>query len=193
MSGVGERARLDLVDGDDVKVKLAYLDPDSDYLPLVVYPGDTLTQARHLYASPMHCQQLLALDDSGWDVAPSFHFGFGTRGFPRTPSALSAGEYIAYWIAHIDQVATFRREGWDRQIQRLIEDGVMTEAGDAQFTADFRETRHNSATPRPGLLLTQTWPHTATTDPRLPLMIRAALRQVLESLGESTAVLDGTA
>jgi hypothetical protein len=185
---VGERARLELVNGDDVKVKLAYLDPVKEDLPLVVYPGDTLTQARLLYAGPQHCQQLLALRDSEWNIQPNFHFGFIRKGLAWTTSTLSTDEYVAYWIARIDQTGVFRREDWDAETQRLIDDGIMTMADNAQFTADF-ETR-GSATPRPGLRATRCWPQSVIGDADFPPMLRAALREILDALGASTAVLD---
>lgn len=139
----------------------------------MVYPGDTLTQARLLYASPQHCQALLALRDSGWDITPNFHFGLGSKGLTWTRSTLSTDEYVAYWIARIGKIRTLRRDDWDADLRQLIEDGVMTESGNARFTADFRETRRNSATPRPGLIATRRWPYNVTGDPDFPSMVRA--------------------
>jgi hypothetical protein len=153
----GVRARLDFI--DTVTVKCAYLDVDlPGELPLRLYPGDTLEQARTLYADKDRCERLLALRERGWEIEPSFHFGFMTRGLTWTRSRLTADEYVGYWEDRIESATAVPREDWDAELERLIEDGIFDPGDVGQFRDDFVDTARTSASPRPGLSVTYRWP-----------------------------------
>jgi len=185
----GTRARLELQ--GPVTVKYAYLDTDSAHeAPLRLYPGDTLEQARLLYADRGRCERMLALRERGWEVEPNFHFGFMTRGLTWTRSKLTADEYVEYWVDRIDSTTPITRDKWDAELQRLIEDGIFDAADVPQFHADFADTARMSASPRPGLALTSRWLAIDAFRPGFTQALRAALWEALTALGEPLSVFN---
>jgi len=74
-----------------------------------IYPGDTMAQARALYAQLRgdNASRLLALRDRGWKIEPNFHFGFIRRGFGHGANTkLSLEEYwlnrrlkLFFWVS----------------------------------------------------------------------------------------------
>jgi Endonuclease NucS len=185
----GSRARLELKGATTVRYAYADADSPSDFT-LRLYPGDTLEQARPLFADADRCNRLLALREDGWDVQPNFHFGFRASGLTWTRSALSADEYVRYWRTRIDGLAAIPRDRWDEELERLIADGIFARSDEGQFAADFRETERNMATPRPGLIVVRRWPRDVALSPDFPPSLRDALRDFLSALGEPTAWLE---
>lgn len=78
------RVRADLI--ANPVARYGYLDPEPEVVVLRWYPGDTLTQARCLYARSDIVKQILGLQELGWSVGPTFHFGYITRGLTWTQS-----------------------------------------------------------------------------------------------------------
>ena len=71
-------------------VHFAYLEPRLGEVALVLYPADTLEQARHLYWDPTQTERLLALRQHGWEVQPNFHFGYAEKGLTWAQTGLSS-------------------------------------------------------------------------------------------------------
>jgi hypothetical protein len=166
-------------------VKFAYLDsPDAGGLPLHLYPGDTLEQARVLFASPARVQSTLALRGRGWAVEPHFHWGFMTRGFCWTRSSLSTDDYARYWVERIDETAAIERADWEHELARLIRDGVFSPTDRVQFHSDFTNTNRQLAVPRPTLKLRRVWPVAEAERSDFPSALRGALAEALTALGE---------
>jgi hypothetical protein len=185
---LGMRARLELEDA--VTVKYAYLDTDlPGEIPLRLYPGDTLEQARILYADRDRCTRMLALRERGWEVEPNFHFGFMTRGLTWTRSKLTADEYVDYWIDRIEATTAMPRADWDAELQRLIENGIFDPDDVPQFHIDFADTARTSASPRPGLALTHRWPAGDSLRSGFTQELRAALWEALTALSEPLSAL----
>jgi hypothetical protein len=159
-------------------------------ITLDLYPGDTLEQARELYGDRSRVEHLLALRERGWRLEPNFHFGFMTKGLTWTRSSLSADEYTDYWVKRIDGLGAFPPEDWEQELGRLIADGIFHPADRPQFDADFTNTNRKHATPRPGLRLTQAWPHTHALSEGFAEELREALMQALHALGEYQATAD---
>jgi hypothetical protein len=186
----GVRARLELE--DTVTVKFAYLDIDlPGEMPLRLYPGDTLEQARLLYADRDRCDRFLGLRERGWQIGANFHFGFMTRGLTWTRSKLTADEYVGYWIDRIEGSGPIARENWDAELQRLIEDGIFDADDVEQFHADFRDTARKSASPRPGLTATYRWPSANAGRQDFVPELRATLWEVLVALAEPLTSFGG--
>jgi hypothetical protein len=182
--GGQDRARLSLQ--GTKTVKFAYLDsPDAGGLPLHLYPGDTLEQARVLFSSPSRVQSTLALRGRPWAVEPHFHWGFMTRGLCWTRTSLSTDDYARYWVERIDEAAAIERADWEHELARLINDGVFSPTDRAQFHADFTNTNRQSAVPRPTLKLRRVWPVVEAERDDFPDALRAALIDALTALGES--------
>lgn len=186
------RARLELEDA--LTLKYAYLDIDlPGELPLRLYPGDTLEQARLLYSDPDRCARLLALRERGWEVEPNFHFGFMNQGLTWTRSKLTADEYVDYWIGRIEATTAIPRTEWDMVLQRLIEDGVFDPDQIPEFHVDFADTARASASPRPSLALTHRWPAIDSDRPGFTQEVRASLWEVLTALSEPLSALGAAA
>jgi hypothetical protein len=186
--GASDRARLALV-GTKV-VRFAYLDSvEADGLPLRLYPADTLEQARVFYTSPARVQRTLALRRRGWTLEPNFHWGFMERGFCWTSSSLSTEDYVQYWVDRIDGAGAVPRDEWERELGRLIDDGVFSSTDRAQFDADFTNTNRQSAVPRPSLEVARTWPIAEAERRDFPETLRVSLAEALSALGESPDAL----
>jgi hypothetical protein len=186
---VPERARLELIGARTVKY--ARLEPDTDRgLALHLNPGDTLTQARHLYREPARVDGLLNLRARGWDVRPNFHFGFIERGYTWTTTPLDVDSYTAYWIDRIEDLGAFQRDDWDQEFHRLISDGIFDPRDESTFDRDFRQTERRQATPRPSLVARRSWPLTRPLDGSFVDELRDSLRMVLLALREPLTTID---
>jgi hypothetical protein len=53
-----------------------------------------------------------------------------------------------------------------------------------QFDTDFRETRRQSASPRPGLRCAYAWPNHRLARPTMPAAVEERIGDVLSALGE---------
>jgi hypothetical protein len=183
-----ERARLELEDA--VSLRYAYLDTDlPGELALRLYPGDTLEQARLLYADRDRCRRMLALRERGWEVEPNFHFGFMTRGLTWTRSRLTADEYVDYWIDRIEATTAIPRADWDAELRHLTEAGVFDPDDMSQFHDDFGDTARTSASPRPGLALTYRFAAADGLRPGFTQELRGAVWEALTTLGEPLSAL----
>jgi hypothetical protein len=167
-------------------VRFAYLDSaDADGLTLRMYPADTLEQARVFFTSPARVQRTLALREHGWTLDPHFHWGFITRGFCWTRSSVSTEDYARYWVDRIEEIGAVDREDWERELQRLIDDGIFSPSDRAQFQADFTQTKRDYAVPRPTLKVERLWSSGEAQRSDFPDQLRAALLEALTAMGES--------
>ncbi len=183
----GARGELD----GAATVKYLYLFPvNGARLDLRLYPADTLSQARALYADPARVEGLLGLRSHGWALDPNFHFGFITKGLTWTHSSLDIDSYVAYWVERIDQLSVFRRDDWQHEVERLRYDGILNTDDVDQFERDFTNTDRNHATPRPALRLARQWDRTQASQPVFPTELRTTLHHALSALGERRALTD---
>jgi hypothetical protein len=125
---------------------------------LRLWPGDTLEQAKALYAGTDRLNKLLSLRDEGWTVVPNFHFGHMAKGFVWTTANIGVDEYVSHWLAQIGGAGQIRREEWRRYFDRLIELRIASEADRKAFDRDFTQTKRSSARPPPGLRVEHSWP-----------------------------------
>lgn len=187
--GVHARGELDTA----AVVKYVYFFPTSGArLDLHLYPADTLSQARALYADPARVERLLTLRNDGWALAPNFHFGFMTKGLTWTHTSLETDAYVAYWVERIAVLGIYRRDDWLHDIELLRRDGILDADDAEQFERDFTNTDRNHATPRPGLRLARQWDITDALQPSFPEDLRAKLRHALGALGEHLSLADIT-
>jgi hypothetical protein len=171
-------------------VKLAALepDPDKDVVLLRLWPGDTLEQAKALYAEPGRVDQLLSLRKQGWTIGPNFHFGHTAKGFVWTSGDISVEDYVAYWVEAIGSAGQVRREDWNRYFDQLIDLGIASKADRKNFDRDFTDTQRRSATPRPGLRVGRSWPLDSAAQldrvQKFGRQVRDSTNTVLRALGE---------
>jgi hypothetical protein len=127
-------------------VKLAGLESDDaeSAVWLRLFPGDTLEQAKALYADTDRVDQLLSLRDQGWTIAPNFHFGHMAKGFVWTTGDVGVEDYVRYWLEHIGAAGQVRREDWSGYFARLIKLGIASEADREDFDRNFAKTKRSS-------------------------------------------------
>lgn len=134
---------------------LAFTPPSS--VELLLWPGDTLDQARLLYGSPEAVRAVVALQSKGWIIWPNFHWGHMAKGLAHTRTSISIGDYVEYWIQHIDATRQVKRDEWETCWRRLEQDGLVLPEGKIEFDRHFTRTQRATASPRPGLRCCYHW------------------------------------
>ena len=116
----GTWARLTLL--KTTSVQYAYLNPlDSKQVALRVFPGDTLTQARALYADASRIDGVLKLKrQREWDVQPNMHFGFRESGQAWLSTTADVEAYTNYWLAAMQRTSSVKREQWPKFMAELL-------------------------------------------------------------------------
>ena len=133
--------------------------PEPGSVELSVYPADTLTQARALYAGPGKVAAVSALaKNPGWRVTPHFHFGHMQTGYVWCSGGIETGRYLELWQQKIKDARAITREGWPRYWTWLMAEGIAAPENRNEFEQTFTRTGRSTATPRPGLDITYGWP-----------------------------------
>jgi hypothetical protein len=199
-TGIEERARQDSVsrrlppaqDGLPRTLEMVFLDqnPETGDVRLRFYPGDTLTQAKALYARPDAVRGLLRMD--GWKVRPNHHWGFMTSGFCWSHGSVDVVDYIDFWIANIKTTRAVRRDDWQKEWARLEALRIVAPGDWPEFDRRFVQTKIGKAYPRPGLCCQYTWPldtAIALDDAgRFVESVRAAISALLLQLEEECSL-----
>lgn len=127
------------------------------HIVLALYPGDTITQARHFFDG-LNRSALRSLCDE-WTCATNLHFAFMQQNLVWASPQVSIAEYIDFWMEH--------RERWLRQVKErefselldtLQEVGQLDDRDIEQFKIEFYETRRSTVNVCPGLKLQYRWP-----------------------------------
>jgi hypothetical protein len=125
---------------------------------LDVHPGDTMTQARALYAS-VDVSKVASLLAKGWSVRPNFHVAYRSSNLRWAETGLDVADYIRYWMQRVVQheLRQVPRDEWDQFFETLEQDGVVTSV-DASAIRDYlRHTRIPTLNVCPGLSFRFTW------------------------------------
>lgn len=179
--------------GDHDSVKLCRFEYDSErrLVELHMWPGDTLTQAYALYGPPGGVERVgrvLKLQDSGWYVAPNFHFGFTASGYCWTNADIPVAEYMQHWVDNIGKTGQIERPHWNRYWRDLERRNIAAHEDRETFDKYFTNTRRQTATPRPGLHCAFSWrldeAERLDTAGQLKSAVRKRINQLLEALGE---------
>ena len=145
--------------------KICWMCPDADgsRIEAAIYPGDTMSQARALFAH-LHRQgidRLLALRDRGWDIVPNFHYGFIRSGFGHgVKTRLSIEEYIRYWMEHSTEIVqvSLLEQTFAKALQEFVGSGMMDENDVGRVVAALPSPTAKNFNVIPGLALTFEWP-----------------------------------
>jgi hypothetical protein len=162
---------------------------DGERVALLLYPADTLSQARAFYSRPQAVDGLLALaHQPGWSAKPNFHFGHLQRGFCWTTSTRDVREYVGLWCQRINNTGVIPREQWDDYWIWLKREHMAAAEDRTEFDRHFVDTQRKTATPRPGLELARNWSlaeaEALDASTALAPAVRAALNQALRACGE---------
>ncbi len=179
---------LDLPGRSTVNRAFLEFDESSKQVRFVVYPADTLTQAKAFYARPGAATKVLSLRDVGWNLKPNFHFGHMASGFAWTDTAAPLEEYIAHWQDEIGNARALRRDEWEDFWGSLVQHRFACRENKEEFDKKFTDTKRQSATPRPGLRCAYSWTLSEATllDERgqFTKAVAGELGIVLKALGE---------
>lgn len=181
--------RLDL--GRTKTVQYAYLVPVDGRAELRVFPGDTLSQARVLYADAGRIATLLRLRERGWEIKPGMHFGFAHKGLAWTTATADVDQYTTYWVGRIARTRELERHEWPMFMRDLMRLGFASEGDAYKFDEAFTSTERQVATPRPGLQVVKALVAPISQTETLAREAAAALREVLGALRESATVPGG--
>jgi hypothetical protein len=168
----------------------AYLNFEQSSLDirLVVYPADTLTQAKTFYTRPERVSNMLSLRDGGWSVEPNFHFGHMAAGLVWSTTDATLEEYVGHWREHIEGTGAVQRVDWEDFWTQLVERRFAKDDDKVKFDQSFTNTLRKSATPRPGLCCFYSWKLSEAEDlddgDRLVAAVEEQLNVTLRALGE---------
>jgi len=127
------------------------------HIVLGLYPGDTVTQARHFYDG-LNPSALASLCDE-WTCATNLHFAFMQQNLVWATPQVPIAEYVDFWLEH--------RHQWLRQVKQpdfgelldiLQQAGQIDERDIEQFKKEFFDTRRSTVNVCPGLKLQYRWP-----------------------------------
>jgi hypothetical protein len=180
----GNWARLTL--SKTTSVQFAYLNPlDQKQVVLRVFPGDTLTQARTLYADASRIDGLLNLKRQGeWKVKPNMHFGFRESGQAWLHPSADLEAYTNYWLAAMQRTRAIKRDQWPKFMAELFSRGIAGIGDQAIFDAHFTATKRMAASPRPGLWCERAMTYTINQTELLAAEVTNSLKVVLHALRE---------
>jgi hypothetical protein len=165
-------------------VKYAYLVPLNGQAELRLFPGDTLSQARLLYADGGRVENLLRLRERGWELNAGMHFGFATKGMAWMTASPDVAQYARYWTGAITRTRALERSEWPMFIRDMLRLGFANERDAERFEKAFTETERQSATPRPGLQVMKLLDSALDDRDRLAAEASGALREALTALRE---------
>jgi hypothetical protein len=171
---------------DRVKVAMASLEFQDDKVCLKVWPGDTLTQSRAVYADPLSVKTVLALQSDGWQVEPNFHWGFMATGYAWAKSPLAVESYCDFWMKSIGTTQELSRSEWKEYWAKLERAKIVTAEQKEEFDKHFTNTQRQKAQPRPGLRCEFQWPvaeaQRLDAQGKFVKKVRERLNQILKAL-----------
>jgi hypothetical protein len=127
---------------------------------LDLHPGDTMSQARHLYSS-IDLRRLRDLPQIGWSVVPNFHLAYRSSNLYWAENDLMPVlEYVDYWVAEIshDRLHQIVRDEWQSCFDRWVKDRILSERDVRRFNAEVGQTRIPTLNVCPGINLRYAWP-----------------------------------
>ncbi|NEX60234.1 hypothetical protein [Noviherbaspirillum galbum] len=155
---LGSRHLPALPKGQQRSVEMAFLKLDraGKRVLLILYPGDTLSQARVLYQRADAVRGLLNLP--GWTVRTNFHWGHLTSGLCWSHGDINPATYIDYWIARIAKVKMLPRSKWDEHWAALENLHIVAPEDRPEFDRRFTsKPKILKAGMRPGLVCEYVW------------------------------------
>lgn len=125
---------------------------------LGVHPGDTMSQARALYAS-VEAVKVASLTAKGWSVQPNFHVAYRSSNLRWAETRLDVAAYVRYWTRRVAQheLRQIPRDEWGRYFEALEKDGVVTSVDVSAIQDYLQPTRIPTLNVCPGLSFRFTW------------------------------------
>ncbi|MCX7008110.1 MAG: hypothetical protein NTY53_12830, partial [Kiritimatiellaeota bacterium] len=117
-------------------------DSDTWKILLDLHPGDTMEQARSLFAT-IDSDKVALLGEQGWIIEPNFHLAYRSSNLHWGETRLSAVDYIAYWKRQVAErrLRQILREEWQSRWQEWWTDGIISERDIDQINAHIASTK----------------------------------------------------
>ena len=123
---------------------------------LEIYPGDTMSQARHLYTG-LNVESLLTLRNTIWDVKPNLHFSFRAKNLVWAETGLSTREYLLYWKKRIDGLSQVKRKDFNRLFDEFRKDKLVSSKDKIKLKEEFLKTKRQTMNICPGIQMKYEW------------------------------------
>ena len=156
------RDSWDYIDASELKgagrviVAAKVREPETNWiLDLMIYPGDTVSQARPFYKK-VDTDALLQLTDS-WDIYTNLHFSHIQSNLVYTTKDTSLESYLTFWQDHSDQIGQIKEEQFDDMLDLLSKNGFLDDEDRERFAAEFVATNRSTANVCPGISLHHRW------------------------------------
>ena len=142
---------------DKPGVKEASLHPDKESsnawpLALDIHPGDTVVQARSLYAT-LDQQAVSALVQEGWSVTPNFHIAFRSSNLHWSTTGVTLSEYIEYWKKEVagGALRQIPRSDWKSYFSDLAGNGIISTEDIQDIEIQLGQTNMSTINVCPGI------------------------------------------
>lgn len=160
---------------------------------LELWPGDTGAMAKILYPN-LDVEALLRLAKKGWEIEPSFHFGFMQGGISDFVNTVAVGKYLRFWakeenqdhICGIDNGCrrngrTKKKAFWKRM--HLFRHAGILHKKDWPELRRITSERWRKVSIRPGLWMSFKWPLSTAVqlDTRKGLFAREVKQRIKEA------------
>ena len=157
-------------------------------IELGLHPGDTVSQARSLYAR-VDVDKLLALD--GWECSSNLHFAHMSKNLVYPRPEVSLRGYLEFWREHKEWIRQVKEEKFEELLDLLGRNRLLTETDRAEFASDFMETNRSTVNVCPGVGLHYRWDRTEALDldntGRLTEKIDERVREAVRTWGAEGA------
>jgi hypothetical protein len=135
--------------------------PNQWSLTLDLFPGNTMNQARNLYAA-LNKDKLLALsrNQSGWTMGPDMHFAFIATNLCWTTPTLDFEHFVEFWLNSVGKIQRAERgaDSFTSAISALEQDGLLSKDDVTKFDDSFVNTKRLYMNVCPGIAMSYVWP-----------------------------------
>ena len=122
---------------------------------LVIYAGDTCSQARALFKHFSY-EKALALEERGWTIRSSFHFAWQRKNiiFLTGHEKLDLSNFIAHWKSPLGRgyLRKFHKQEFVMLLKGMRDANMMDEQDIWRFNDFFRRNNYQSATTCPVII-----------------------------------------
>lgn len=131
-----------------------------DSIRVAVHPADLTKQARAFYDVVDRDGVMRLAHGETWEVGTNLHLSYRGNHLVYSSKKLDPGAYIDYWQDHRDLIGQASGDDTTMKapVDRLLEDGLLTEEDVEQFRKEFLETNRNHVNINPGINFQHRWP-----------------------------------
>jgi len=132
---------------------------DRRVIALLLYPGDTMSQAKALYRK-LDQSKLRTLEKLGWKMEPNLHFSHIQRHEHWSGADIDLEQYIDYWKNNPDRITQVNRNesgNFDPYLEELLSLNMINAKDKERLRQIFNESNRAHIRPCPGVQLKYEW------------------------------------